>query len=62
VWSPNHFTLHKYSYSFGAEYPDDLEPKKFRDNYSIVLFNTSHGNGIELHETDDWSREYWHGN
>jgi hypothetical protein len=51
-----------YSYSFGAEYPDDLEPKKFRDSYSIVLFNTSHGNGIELHETDDWSREYWHGN
>lgn len=52
-----------YSYSFGAEYPDDLEPKKFRDNYYISIFQTSKTiGGIELHETDDWSREYWHGN
>lgn len=48
-----------YAYSFGAEYPDDLEPYKLRDQYSIILFNTSHNKGIELHETRDWAYDYW---
>jgi len=48
-----------YAYSFGAEYPDDLEPYKKRDEYSIALFNTSHNRGVELHDTRDWANEYW---
>jgi hypothetical protein len=48
-----------YTYSFGASYPEDLEPYQLRENYSIVLFNTSHKRGIELHDADGWARDVW---
>lgn len=48
-----------YAYSFGAHYPDDMEKYKRRDDYLISIFNTSHGEGIELHEADGWVAELW---
>lgn len=48
-----------YTYSFGAEYPDDVEPYKYRDDFYIVLFNTSHNQGVELHDADGWARDLW---
>jgi hypothetical protein len=47
-----------YSYVDGAD-ENDREQYVYRDNYSIVLFNTSHGRGVELHETTDWSKHIW---
>ena len=48
-----------YAYSFGAHYPDDMEKYKKRDDYLMVIFNTSHGEGKELHEADGWVKELW---
>jgi len=55
-----------YNYNIGAEYPNDLEPKKFKSEYRICLFNTSHKawarpneTQIELHESDGWAKEMW---
>jgi len=60
-----------YTYSFGAEYPNDLEKEKFRPEYYIVLFNTSHMfvdgrkivsdemEGKELHEAAEWVQRIW---
>lgn len=48
-----------YAYSFGAHYPDDMEKYKYRDDYLMAIFNTSHGEGVELDEADGWVKEYW---
>jgi len=55
-----------YNYNIGAEYPNDLKPTEFRENYKICLFNTSHKawarkneTQIELHETTDWAYDMW---
>lgn len=48
-----------YTYNFGADFPDDMETELKRDDYQICLFNTSHGRGKELEETDDWAIELW---
>lgn len=48
-----------YAYSFGAHYPDDMEKYKKRDDYLMTIFNTSHGEGKELHEADGWVAELW---
>lgn len=48
-----------YTYSFGAEYPDDLDPELLREDYYVVLFNTSHKRGIELHDAEGWARNLW---
>lgn len=48
-----------YAYSFGAYHPDDMEKYKFRDDYLMAIFNTSHGEGVELDEADGWVKEYW---
>lgn len=50
-----------YAYSFGAEYYTDKEAEKYRDEYYITLFNTSHGKpkGIELHQAKGWARDRW---
>lgn len=48
-----------YAYSFGAHYPDEMEKYKKRDDYKMVIFNTSHGEGIELDEADGWVAELW---
>jgi hypothetical protein len=47
-----------YSYEDGADI-DDRERHKFRKDYSIVLFNTSHGRGTELHNADGWVKDLW---
>jgi hypothetical protein len=49
-----------YSYNFGAEYPDKVEPEKLYDEFYITIFNTSGINeGKEIHETTGWARDYW---
>lgn len=48
-----------YAYNFGAKYPDDLTPNKFRENYKLCLFNNSHGRGLDLHETSGWPIDLW---
>lgn len=48
-----------YTYSFGADYPNDVEPYKLRDDHFIVIFNTSHNQGIELHDAEGWARDLW---
>lgn len=48
-----------YTYSFGAEYPNDLQPGKYRDDYKICMFNTSHGRGIELDQANGWAKTMW---
>lgn len=47
-----------YAYSFGAEYPNDLEPYIMRDQY-VAIFNTSHKKGVELHDADGWAKDVW---
>lgn len=47
-----------YSYEDGAD-EDDIEHSKLRKEYSIVLFNTSHGRGTELHNADSWVKDIW---
>ena len=47
-----------YSYADGAD-EDDLQHNKFREEYSIVLFNTSHGRGTELHNATGWVKDLW---
>ena len=42
-----------YSYSF------DKEPKKFKEQFLISIFLTSHGEGIELHDVNDWAKDLW---
>jgi len=48
-----------YSYSFGAQYPDDLEYEKYRNDYLMSIYLTSHGTGTELHDAKGWVRELW---
>lgn len=55
-----------YNYNIGAEYPDNLNPKKYQPNYKICLFNTSHKawarpneTQIELHDADGWAKQLW---
>jgi hypothetical protein len=48
-----------YAYNFGAYYPDDMEKYKYRPDYYISIFNTSHGEGFELHEANGWVKEFW---
>jgi hypothetical protein len=48
-----------YAYSFGAEFPNDIEAYKYRPEFSIALFHTSHKEGVELHDVDDWAKEMW---
>lgn len=48
-----------YAYSFGAEYPEDRDIYKYRPDYYISIFNTSHKQGIELHEAGGWARDKW---
>ena len=55
-----------YNYNIGAQYPDDLVPKKYHSDYKICLFNTSHKawarpneTQIELHEANGWAKEMW---
>lgn len=48
-----------YAYSFGASYPDDLKPFKYRDDYHLVIFHTSHKEGIELHDAEGWAKDLW---
>lgn len=50
-----------YAYSFGAVNETDVEPYKYRPEYSIVLFHTSHKKpkGIELHDATGWAKEMW---
>jgi hypothetical protein len=55
-----------YNYNIGAEYPDNLIPKKYEPSYKICLFNTSHKawarpneTQIELDEADGWAKEMW---
>lgn len=57
---PDHLV---YAYSYGASYPDDIEPFKYRPEYSIVLFHTSHNKaeGIELHDAQGWAKDMWVG-
>jgi hypothetical protein len=47
-----------YSYCDGAD-DEDKDAYAYRKDYSIVLYNTSHGRGVELHEARDWSRDIW---
>ena len=47
-----------YSYDGGAD-EGDLHHYKFREEYSIVLFNTSHGRGTELHNATGWVKDLW---
>ena len=56
------------NYSLGAEYPHDLERAKYRPEYYLILFNTSHNvydgrnsteNGVELHEAAEWVQRIW---
>ena len=51
-----------YAYCFGAENPEDMDQLKYREDYSICLFHTSHGipKGVELHQADGWAKEMWH--
>lgn len=48
-----------YAYNFGAEHPHDMEEEKFRPEYSVCIFNTSHGNGKDLRDTTDWAKQMW---
>lgn len=48
-----------YSYNYGAENPDDLQPYKFREDYYLSIFNTSHDHGIELHDANGWAKQLW---
>ena len=48
-----------YSYSFGASHPYDLEIEKYRTEYYMCTFLTSHGTGTELHDAKPWAIEMW---
>lgn len=50
-----------YAYSFGAEFDSDMDKFKYRPEYNIVLFHTSHKKpkGVELHEANDWAKKLW---
>lgn len=50
-----------YAYSFGAVNGKDMDLEKYRPEYSIVLFHTSHKKpkGIELHDAQGWAKDVW---
>lgn len=49
-----------YSFNGGAHWPDDMEVGKFRPDYKICLFNNSHGEGLDIHDSNtNWAIEYW---
>lgn len=48
-----------YSYSGGASWPDDLARGKYRPDYKVCIFNSSHGKGEELHNVGGWAEELW---
>ena len=49
-----------YAYSFGAKFPNDVEQYKYRPDYNIALFHTSHKEGLELHEAEGWAKKMWY--
>ena len=49
-----------YSFNGGASWPDDMERGKHRPDYKICLFNNSHGDGDDIHDSNtSWAIEYW---
>lgn len=49
-----------YSFNGGASWPDDMEKGKYRPDYKICLFNNSHGEGDDIHDSNtSWALEYW---
>jgi hypothetical protein len=49
-----------YSFNGGASWPDDMEIGKYRSDYKICLFNNSHGEGNDIHDSNtSWAIEYW---
>lgn len=48
-----------YAYSFGADNPTDMDLYKYREDYKICMFNTSHGSGVELDQADGWAKDLW---
>lgn len=48
-WPRNIF----YTYNF-ENTPRTYQPKSY-----VCLFNNSHGSGLDLHETEDWSQKIW---
>ena len=48
-----------YTYNAGADWPDDTNKGKYRDDYKICLFNNSHGIGFDLNEVKGWAKEIW---
>lgn len=47
-----------YSYVNGAD-PSDRFSMRRRPEYKVVLFNTSHGRGVELDEATGWPSDVW---
>ncbi len=55
-----------YNYNIGVKYPDDLNPTKYKPDYKVCLFNTSHKawakpneTHIELHQAEGWAYDKW---
>lgn len=48
-----------YTFSDGADYKSDFEKEKYREDYLICLFNTSHKSGKELHDAEGWAKQLW---
>lgn len=49
-----------YSFNGGASWPDDMERGKYRPDYKVCLFNNSHGEGSDIHDSNtNWAIEYW---
>lgn len=49
-----------YSFNGGASWPDDMEQGKYRPDYKICLFNNSHGEGDDIHDSNtNWAIDYW---
>ena len=49
-----------YSFNGGASWPEDMEKGKYRPEYKVCLFNNSHGEGDDIHDSNtNWAIEYW---
>lgn len=49
-----------YSFNGGAKWPEDMEVGKYRPDYKVCLFNNSHGQGLDIHDSNaEWAIEYW---
>lgn len=44
-----------YSYWLGNEYPDDIEPEKYREGFEVCIFN----NGQKMESIQSWPQDYW---